>query len=471
VYTSAAAGVKVGWRQFREGKCPCVKKKKTAECVCLKCTYLISNVARLHVARRAWHRAARQRVGGKPCVCHIHPPAGAAEAAAERAAACQGWEEAERAAMEEGGDGASERWAAAVAERQVAEAEAAAAAAKAAKARKYDEMFSSVEALTETLMPCGKESHPELSIIGAGQFRTYKRRCISNDCTNRIFHAGEACGFERVFGSPCPTELGGEAAEWRRWEKRLRGVNEEGKEFHSLEWVPAHGTRTGLWAELLPAVTSTLPHMWRDNLMQQSVRVYEDRKSGRHLHELVKRRRLLTMPQLLFDALDVVVQCAELQLEPPVLAQPSPISRQVASLRALKRLAADAEKPTAAEIEPAQQSLSYVPASSLQPQSVPDVWPGRMTPTPAITVSLWIVTGEGAGGNGAGGLRRPCEDGHSPVGLCFSAGDLPRVPCNVRNQGAAQLPCDAHWLSVSPGATRPPAQEAASPPLRRSGAD
>ena len=49
--------------------------------------------------------------------------------------------------------------------------------------------------------------------------------------------------------------------EWRGWEKRLRGVNEEGKEFHSLEWVPAHGTRTELWAELLPAGTSTLPHM------------------------------------------------------------------------------------------------------------------------------------------------------------------------------------------------------------------
>ena len=47
------AGVKVGWRQFREGKCPCIKPKKTAECVCLKCSYLSSNLARLHVARRA----------------------------------------------------------------------------------------------------------------------------------------------------------------------------------------------------------------------------------------------------------------------------------------------------------------------------------------------------------------------------------------------------------------------------------
>jgi hypothetical protein len=42
--------------------------------------------------------------------------------------------------------------------------------------------------------------------------------------------------------------MGDEPAEWRRWEKRLRGVNDEGKEHHALEWVPAHGSRNGLWA-------------------------------------------------------------------------------------------------------------------------------------------------------------------------------------------------------------------------------
>ena len=139
-------GVKVGWRQFREAKCACIKKRKTEECVCLKCSYLISNLARLHHDRKAWHRSARQRVGGKPCVCHIHPPEGAAEAAAERAAACQSVEEAERAAAEAGGDGAAERWAAALSESEAAQLDATAAARKEALARKYDNMTSSVEA-------------------------------------------------------------------------------------------------------------------------------------------------------------------------------------------------------------------------------------------------------------------------------------------------------------------------------------
>ena len=260
--------------------------------------------------------------------------------------------------MEEGGDGAGERWTAALAEREAAEAEAAAAVAKAARAQKYDNMFSSVEALTATLMPCGKESHPELSIIGASEFQTHKRRCIHNDCANRIWRAGEACGFEGVFGAPCPTEMGDEPAEWRRWEKRLRGVNDEGKEFHALEWVPAHGNRKGLWSELLPAIVDTLPHMWSDDLMQQSVRVYEDRKSGRHLYELSKRRRVVTTPQLLADAMDVVVLWAEQRLEPPAVARPSGVSRQFVALTALRRLAEAAEKPPAAVVQQATQAAA-----------------------------------------------------------------------------------------------------------------
>ena len=114
--------------------------------MCLKCSYLISNIAKLHHDRRGWHRSARERVGGKPCVCHIHPREGAVEAAANRAAACQRVEEAERAAAEEGGDGAAERWATALSEREAAERELMVAERKAARARKYDEMFSSVEA-------------------------------------------------------------------------------------------------------------------------------------------------------------------------------------------------------------------------------------------------------------------------------------------------------------------------------------
>ena len=243
-------------------------------------------------------------------------------------------------------------------ERETAEAEAAAAVAKAARAQKYDNMFSSIEALTATLMPCGKESHPELSIIGASKFETHKRRCIHNDCANRIWRAGEACGFEGVFGAPCPTEMGDEPAEWRRWEKRLRSVNDEGKEFHALEWVPAHGSRKGLWSELLPAIIDTLPHMWSDDLMQQSVRVYEDRKSGRHLYELSKSRRVVTTPQLLADAMDVVVLWAEQRLEPPAVARPSGLSRQFVTLKALLRLAEAAEKPPAAVVQQVARAVA-----------------------------------------------------------------------------------------------------------------
>jgi hypothetical protein len=83
--------------------------------------------------------------------------------------------------------------------------------------------------------------------------------------------------------------------------------------------------------------------------------VYEDRKSGRHLHELLKRRRVVTTPQLLADAMDVVVLWAEQRLEPPAVPRPSGLSRQFATLKALKRLAEAAEKPPASAVEHATQ--------------------------------------------------------------------------------------------------------------------
>lgn len=340
-------GIKVGWRQFCRGRCPCIKKRTPAECVCLKCSYLISNIARLHSTRRVWHRSEKDRAGGKSCVCHIHPHAGAAEGAASRAEACQSWEEAERAAMEEGCSAAAERWMAAVEERERAETEAKAATAKVERARKYDQMLSSVENLIDTLMPCGKTAYPELSIIGAAEFRAYKRRCIFNNCEKRMWCQQEACGFESIFGKPCPTEANdNDLVEWRRWEKRLRGVNDEGKEFYSLEWVPAHGTRAQLWEELLLAIKETLPHMWRHQVMQQAVRVYEDRKSGRHLHSLHKRLGLLTSTRILADALDIIVAWAEernnlLVLGHRCLTWPPSTSQllPLAALRALRRLA------------------------------------------------------------------------------------------------------------------------------------
>ena len=74
----------------------------------------------------------------------------AVEAAEEHAAACVSQEEAYRAAAEEGGDGAAERWALALAQRDEAESKLAAALTKKERARKYDEMFESVDKLTTT---------------------------------------------------------------------------------------------------------------------------------------------------------------------------------------------------------------------------------------------------------------------------------------------------------------------------------
>ena len=295
-------------------------------------------------------------MGGKPCVCHIHPPLGAAEGAAERAAACLSWEEAERAALEEGG-GSLERWEAAVAEREVAEAEAAAAAAKVARADKYDNMFASVETLMATLFPCGKISHPELSIIGASEFSTYKRRCVHDDCENRIWRRREACGFEAIFGKPCPTETTADETEWRSWQKRLRGVNDEGKEFHSMEWLPAYGERRELWAELLPAIRTTLPHIWRHELMSQSVRVYEDRKSGRHRDKLRERLHQLATPRVMADAFRAMVELAEATLVRPVVASPPTLSRMLCTLRAVRRLADIADLPPEAAVADARSAL------------------------------------------------------------------------------------------------------------------
>eukprot|EP00966_Prymnesium_polylepis_P190086 4404935-Prymnesium_polylepis.2 len=132
--------------------------------------------------------------------------------------------------------------------------------------------------------------------------------------------------------------------------------------------MPTYGTREQRWDALLPAIKETPLHMWRDDVMQQSVRVYEDRKSGRHLHELTKRRRLLTTPQLLSDTLTVIVQKAEAEaavhaaaaaaaaaagLEAP---RPSQLTRRVGILRALQRLADASEMPPTAAVEQAVQA-------------------------------------------------------------------------------------------------------------------
>eukprot|EP00966_Prymnesium_polylepis_P285636 6598015-Prymnesium_polylepis.1 len=142
--------------------------------------------------------------------------------------------------------------------------------------------------------------------------------------------------------------------------------------------MPTYGTRKQRWDALLPAIKETPLHMWRDDVMQQSVRVYEDRKSGRHLHELIKRRRLLTTPQLLSEALGAIVDNAEAQvavdapaavaaatagLEAPQVAAAAAAATagleataRLGTLRALRRLADASEMPPAAAVEQAVQA-------------------------------------------------------------------------------------------------------------------
>lgn len=283
----------MGWRQFLESKCACVKKRKASECACIKCTFVSHNLGLVHAARRGWHRAKVQRVGGAPCVCHIHPRVGAAEGAAEIAdelhAQAEGW----RAAAEEGDAEAAARAEMAQEAAEAARVEAMVASAKLDKARKYDSMTKSVESLTAALMPCGKVSFPRYSIIGAGEFRAYKKQCVFNNCEKAIFRPSEACGWDRVFGPICPTEATDDPFSWFTWEKRLRGVSDEGKEFYSLEWVPKHGTRKEFWDDLQHAVKENIPHRWREHVMRQGRRVFEDRKSGHHLDALRERQAVL----------------------------------------------------------------------------------------------------------------------------------------------------------------------------------
>ena len=285
-------GVKLGARQFALAKCPCVKKRKASECDCPECTYVDRNLAVVHAARSGWLRGVRQRVGGALCDCHIHRWPRVARASAQVADALQAIEEGWRAAAEEGGAEAAEQWVGAVAESEQARAEAEAAATKAAKARRYDEMTRSRKMLTDVLMePCGKQNYPDYSIIGGGEFHAYKKRCISNDCDKRIFKGREACGWDRVIGTMCPVEDSEDPFSWFVWEKQLRGTNEDGKPFYSLEWCPKHGTRKQFWAEFRSAVTSNLLHVWRDEMMSQGRRVLADRRSGHHVDALLERKR------------------------------------------------------------------------------------------------------------------------------------------------------------------------------------
>jgi len=334
-----------------------VKKRKASECACIECTFVSHNLALVHAARPGWHRAKVQRIGGKSCVCHIHPPAGAAEGVAEIADELQPRSESWRAVTEEGGSEAVAEALAAEAAAASARPEAQAAEAMAQKARKYDSMTKSVEALTTALLPCGKVSYPQYSIIGCGDFRAFKKQCVSNNCEKRLWNRSEACSWESVFGPICPTENTDDKFSWFTWQKRLRGANEEGKAFYSLEWVPKHGTRKQFWEDMQAAVKENIYHRWREQVMRQGQRVYEDRKSGHHLVALRECKAALAAKSVGPATLSVFVDSASLNmLEPPAVLHPNNISRRWCTLCALARASADAD--VTAQLEAAESKVA-----------------------------------------------------------------------------------------------------------------
>lgn len=69
---------------------------------------------------------------------------------------------------------------------------------------------------------------------------------------------------------------------WRVWEQRVSGKNEEGQPTYTPEFSWSHGTRAEFVNTFQLAISEWLPHIWRDVMQKQGLRVFEDRKSGRH---------------------------------------------------------------------------------------------------------------------------------------------------------------------------------------------
>jgi hypothetical protein len=291
-----------GPRQFAEHRCKCMRKRKASECDCYLHTEVEENLYTWHLARRGWHRALEQQAGGKPCDCHIHGrPAKMARQLTEahllermELEEESAWADAGAAATEEHSDLGLRAEAAATALQElqakavpsVAKARAALEAAK-ARAQSYDGMSASLDALFKALMPCGRTAYPEISLTGGSMCKLYPRACTEDNCPRRglvqLWGGEPACGWDHVFGPDCPVESSQERCSWQGWEQRLRGVNDEGKPSYSPEFIPMHGTRMQMLKELRAKVKKVMPHHARNVQMTHAARVFDDRRSGRHL--------------------------------------------------------------------------------------------------------------------------------------------------------------------------------------------
>lgn len=144
-------------------------------------------------------------------------------------------------------------------------------------------MSRSTRDLQECLLPCGRVSYPNYSETGARHFACFRRPCVEGRCSEQLRGSGHGCGWRRVFGKGCPRECDSSAdMTWWVWEMRQRGTNADGQPSLTPEFVPKHGKRSEFFAEFVPKVSSYLSHVWRDNISKHSIRIFEDRRSGRH---------------------------------------------------------------------------------------------------------------------------------------------------------------------------------------------
>lgn len=294
-------GVSVGWRQFIQSKCACIQERKPSECDCQDCTYIIENLRKWHKARRGWHHSLLASAGGAPCSCNLHNVSQFKEAVNEaRDAEAAAWNLAAEVCAEASIQG----WQAEAASARAREVEALFEAAL-LRRQHYDNMSCNTDALLEALLPCGKISIPTYSVTGERPFRMYPRECAHGNCPNRVFRAASACGWDRRFGAACPIEASEDPYSWFVWEQRVRGQNSDGEPSYSPEFVPKHGTRKEFLAEFRSKLAQWIPHDWREKLGKQGLRVFEDRKSGRHLHAAYEKARKAT---LLVNVLEVVLR-------------------------------------------------------------------------------------------------------------------------------------------------------------------
>jgi len=147
-------------------------------------------------------------------------------------------------------------------------------------------------------------------VPGASVFRCYDRGCGEGNCPKKVFNRSNACEWENVFGLDCPLESSNEKYDWWEWSKQLRGTDKEGKPFYSLEWMPRRGgTRAEHFKELRAKVREWKWHVWRDNFVKHSLRVFDDRRSGAAV--LAALRERVSGPLLLSAALDVLALHSE----------------------------------------------------------------------------------------------------------------------------------------------------------------